>query len=78
MAFCAYGGMITIGNVVRYAGAVQQFIQGMTDLFVGWSRLHHDRMQMDEYLEYMGLQNKMKRHRVLLVWRIWKIQKLSL
>lgn len=60
VAFCAYGGMITIGNVVRYAGAVQQFIQGMTDLFSGWSRLHHDRMQMDEYLEYMGLQNKMK------------------
>ena len=55
VAFCAYGGMITIGNVVRYAGAVQQFIQGMTDLFAGWSRLHHDRMQMDEYLEYMGL-----------------------
>ena len=61
VAFCAYGGMITIGNVVRYAGAVQQFIQGMTDLFAGWSRLHHDRMQMDEYLEYMGLQNKMKK-----------------
>ena len=59
VAFCAYGGMITIGNVVRYAGAVQQFIQGMTDLFAGWSRLHHDRMQMDEYLEYMCLQNKM-------------------
>ena len=55
VAFCA------IGNVVRYAGAVQQFIQGMTDLFAGWSRLHHDRMQMDEYLEYMGLQNKMKK-----------------
>ena len=52
VAFCAYGGMITIGNVVRYAGAVQQFIQGMTDLFAGWSRLH---------LEYMGLQNKMKK-----------------
>ena len=61
VAFCAYCGMITIGNVVRYAGAVQQFIQGMTDLFAGWSRLHHDRMQMDEYLEYMGLQNKMKK-----------------
>ena len=61
VAFCAYGGMITIGNVVRYAGAVQQFIQGMIDLFAGWSRLHHDRMQMDEYLEYMGLQNKMKK-----------------
>ena len=43
VAFCAYGGMITIGNVVRYAGAVQQFIQGMTDLFAGWSRLHPTR-----------------------------------
>ena len=63
VAFCAYGGMITIGNVVRYAGAVQQFIQGMTDLFAGWSRLHlHSvMMQKDEYLEYMGLQNKMKK-----------------
>ena len=46
---------------MRYAGAVQQFIQGMTDLLEGCSCLYHDRMQMDEYLEYMGLQNKMKK-----------------
>lgn len=61
VAICAYMGSISTGSVVRYAGAVWQFIQAMTDLSASWNRLHHDRMQMDEYLEYLDLKNEMKK-----------------
>ena len=61
VAFCAWAGSISTGSVVRYAGAVWQFIQAATDLSASWNRLHHDRMQMDEYLEYLDLKNEMKK-----------------
>lgn len=61
VAFCAWAGSISTGSVVRYAGAVWQFIQAATDLSASWNRLHNDRMQMDEYLEYLDLKNEMKR-----------------
>ena len=51
VAFCAWIGSISIGNVVRYAGAVQQCIQAMTDLLASWNQMHYDRRQVDEYLE---------------------------
>ncbi|HJC22543.1 MAG TPA: ABC transporter ATP-binding protein/permease [Candidatus Eisenbergiella merdavium] len=61
VAFCAWAGSISTGSVVRYAGAVWQFIQAATDLSASWNWLHHDRMQMDEYLEYLDLKNEMKK-----------------
>ena len=61
VAFCAWAGSISTGNVVRYAGAVQQFIQAMTDLLASWNQMHYDRRMMDEYLEYLDLKNEMKK-----------------
>lgn len=61
VAFCAWIGSISIGNVVRYAGAVQQCIQAMTDLLASWNQMHYDRRLTDEYLEYLDLKNEMKK-----------------
>lgn len=61
VAFCAWVGSISTGNVVRYAGAVQQFIQAMTDLSASWNQMHYDRRQTDEYLEYLDLKNERKK-----------------
>ena len=46
---------------MRYAGAVQQCIQAMTDLLASWNQMHYDRRQVDEYLEYLDLKNEMKK-----------------
>ena len=61
VAFCAWIGSISTGNVVRYAGAVQQFIQAMTDLSASWNYMHYDRNLMDEYLEYLDLKIERKK-----------------
>ena len=61
VAFCAWAGSISIGNVVRYAGAVQQCIQAMTDMLASGNQMHYDRRQVDEYLEYLDLKNEMKK-----------------
>lgn len=59
VAICAYWESISVGNVVRYAGAVQQLIQALTDILSSWSKMHGDRVQMDEYLNYLDLENQM-------------------
>lgn len=59
VAYCAWIGSISIGSVVRYAGAVQQCIRALTDFSASWNQLHYDRPQMDIYLEYMDLPDTM-------------------
>ncbi|MDO4292590.1 MAG: ABC transporter ATP-binding protein [Eubacteriales bacterium] len=60
VAVCGYLGIISVGSVVRYAGAVQQLIQSVTDLLSSWGRLQADRDQMEDYFQYLDLPNRRK------------------
>ena len=61
IAICAYVGEIAAGSVVRYAGAIQQLIQALTDLMSAWTRLHRNRAVMEEYLAYLDLKDVKKK-----------------
>ena len=61
IAICAYVGEIAAGSVVRYAGAIQQLIQALTDLMSAWTRLRRNRAVMEEYLAYLDLKDVKKK-----------------
>ncbi|WP_455617669.1 ABC transporter ATP-binding protein [Eisenbergiella sp.] len=61
IGLCAYVGKIAAGSVVRYAGAIQQLIQALTDLMSAWARLHRNRAVMEEYLAYLDLKDVKKK-----------------
>lgn len=61
IGLCAYVGAIAAGSVVRYAGAIQQFIQALTDMMSAWTRLHRNRAVMEEYLAYLDLKDVKKK-----------------
>lgn len=61
ISICAYVGEIAAGSVVRYAGAIQQLIQALTDLLNSWTQLHRNRVVMEEYLAYLDLKDVKKK-----------------
>ncbi len=59
MAVCAMMGSISVGNVIRYAGGIQQLIQALTDIFTSWNLMNYDRIRMEEYFEYLDMDSAM-------------------
>jgi len=63
LSWCAYGGGILIGNVVRFAGAIQQLMGALNGVMLHWRILHENRTYMEQYLGYLDLpEEKRKNH----------------
>lgn len=57
----AYAGSIPAGNIVRYAGGIQQMVQAITDLLASWDYLHNHHERMEEFFTYLDLPEKKKK-----------------
>ncbi|PAT00953.1 hypothetical protein CI105_09165 [Candidatus Izimaplasma bacterium ZiA1] len=56
----AYYGLITVGNVVVYVGAITLISRGITNIITCYSRLNLYNTYLEHYFEFLNIEPKMK------------------